>query len=213
MTPGGFAVKAFASGALGKRRAVRQDHERPGASRAVFEGSVSQVVGAAGSGDLVLAESRPGVGGVMLMQLDVAAPRVHGAACGDVARWAVARQTPRRYEVHGVPGRVHYMDAEFVLGRRGGLLLCVNCPHSEAPGPRDGGAVNTHVGRAADVARIICRGRTAPRARVNVCRDGIAADMKPIVVVHVIDVTKEAAILASTHQAEVGLLVCLRQGG
>ena len=37
MTPGGFAVKAFASGALGKRRAVRQDHERPGASDAVVE--------------------------------------------------------------------------------------------------------------------------------------------------------------------------------
>ena len=149
----------------------------------------------------------------MLVQLDVAAPRVNGAARHDVTCWAVARQTPRRYKVGGIPGvQVMYMDAKLVLGRRGHLLLRVNRPHSKPPGTH-GGTVNAHVGRPTDVACIVCGRRAASRARVNVCRYGVAAYMKTVVVVHIVDVTEEAAILAPAHQAEVRLLACLRQRG
>jgi len=153
----------------------------------------------------------------VLVQLDVAAPRVHGAARHDVTRWAVARQTPRRYKVGGTPGipggvQGMYMDAKLVLGRWGGLLLCINRPHSKPPGPH-GGTVNAHVGGPTDVACIVCGRRAASRARVNVCRYGVAAYMKTVVVVHIVDVTEEAAILAPAHQAEVRLLDCLRQRG
>ena len=151
----------------------------------------------------------------MLVQLDVAAPRVNGAARHDVTCWAgaVARQTPRRYKVGGIPGvQVMYMDAKLVLGRRERLLLRVDRPYSKPPGPH-GGTVNTHVGRPTDVACIVCGRRAASRARVNVCRYGVAAYMKTVVVVHIVDVTEEAAILAPAHQAEVRLLACLRQTG
>ena len=154
----------------------------------------------------------------MLVQLDVAAPRVHGAARHDVTRWAAARQTPCLYKVGGTPGipegvQGMYMDAKLVLGRWGGLLLCINRPHSKPPGPRNGGTVNAHVGGPTDVACIVCVRRAASRARVNVCRYDVAAHMKTVVVVHIVDVTEEAAILAPAHQAEVRLLACFRQRG
>src|SRR4029077_7727039 len=125
---------------------------------------------------------------------DVAAPRVHGAARHDVTCWAVARQASRLYKVGGTPGipggvQGMYMDAKLVLGGCGGLLLRINRPHSKPPGPH-GGTVNTHVGGPTDVACIVCCRRTASRARVNVRRDGVAAYMKAVVVVHVVDVPK-----------------------
>ena len=101
---------------------------------------VSQVVGAARGCDLLLAETRPGVRRIMLVQLDVTAAGVHGATRPGVTRWAVARQTARLYKVEGIPcipGGVQlmYMDAKFVLGRWRGLLLRVNRPHSKRKGP------------------------------------------------------------------------------
>src|SRR5712691_8634754 len=90
-------------------------------------------------------------------------------------------------------------------------MLGVNRPHSKVKRP-NGCTPNADVGRATDVTRVVSRpGTIAPGARVHVARDGVAAHVKPVIMVDVIDVAEESVGLTSSHDPEVRFVARLRQ--